>query len=40
MEWRIGVTQPNLAGDLGGAVSPQRGPGQSPGGKRILETIY
>ena len=23
-----------------GAVSPQRGPGQSPGGKHILATIY
>ena len=34
------VTQPFLGGGLGGAVSPQRGPGQSPGGKRILTTIY
>ena len=33
------VTQPNSAGGLGGAVSPQ-GPGQSPGSKRILATIY
>ena len=24
----------------GGAVRPQRGPGQSPGGKRILTTIF
>ena len=25
---------------FGGAVSPQRGPGQSPRGKHILATIY
>ena len=34
------VIQPFPAGGLGGAVSPQRGPGQSPGGKHILATIY
>ena len=35
------LTQPNSARGLGGgAVSPQRGPGQSPGGKRIVPTIY
>ena len=32
--------QPFPAGGLGDAVRPQRGPGQSPGGKRILTTIF
>ena len=41
MEWQIRcVTQPFAAGGLGGAVSPPRGPGRSPGRKRILATIY
>ena len=34
-----GQDQPFPAGGLGGAVSAHRGPGQSPGGKRILTTI-
>ena len=35
-----GQDQPFPARGLGGAVSPQRGPGQSPGSKRILTTIF
>ena len=35
-----GQDQPFPAGGLGGAVRPQRGPGQSPGGKRIFTTIF
>ena len=36
------MAQPSPAGGggVGGAVSPQYGPGQSPEGKRILATIY
>ena len=34
------VTQPNSAGVWGALYARQRDPGQSPGGKRILATIY
>ena len=33
------MVRPNVC-QLGGAGSPRRGPGQSPGGKRILATTY
>ena len=35
-----GQDQPFPAGGLGGSVRPQRGPGQSPGGKRILTKSF
>ena len=34
------VTQPFPVGGLGALQAPQRGPGRSPGGKRILEQMF
>ena len=40
-QWDGSVCDPTFSSwGLEGDVSPQRGPGQNPGGKRILATIY